>query len=73
MAKKKDDISELGFEEAITKLSEIVQSIEQGRIPLQESIEQYENGMNLIKHCRTILDKAEKRIEKISESDDKAE
>jgi exodeoxyribonuclease VII small subunit len=29
-------------------------------------LQQYEKGMALIKHCRTILQKAEKRIEKIS-------
>ncbi len=44
--------------------------IEQGQIPLQDSIEQYERGMALIKHCRTILQQAEKRIEKISKEEE---
>ena len=43
--------------------------IEQGEIPLQDSLEQYEKGMALIKHCRGILQKAEKRIEKISKEE----
>jgi exodeoxyribonuclease VII small subunit len=64
---KKDDISELSFEESIKELTNIVGKIEQGEIPLQDSLEQYEKGMALIKQCRTILEKAEKRIEKISE------
>lgn len=63
----KDDISKLSFEEAIKNLTEIVGKIEQGQIPLQDSLQQYERGMALIKHCRGILQKAEKRIEKISE------
>jgi len=36
---------------------------------LQTSIEQYEQGMGLIKHCRGILQAAEKKIEKISKED----
>ena len=43
--------------------------IEQGQIPLQDSLNQYERGMALIKHCRGILEKAEKRIEKISKEE----
>lgn len=64
--KTKDELTKLTFEEAIGQLKEIVGKIEQGEIPLQDSLEQYEKGMALIKHCRTILQKAEKRIEKIS-------
>ncbi|MCP4257943.1 MAG: exodeoxyribonuclease VII small subunit [Planctomycetes bacterium] len=70
---KKDDIGELGFEESIKELTNIVGKIEQGQIPLQDSLEQYEKGMTLIKQCRTILEKAEKRIEKISELDAKSQ
>jgi len=72
MAKNKDenDISNLSFEEAIKELTAIVAKIEQGEIPLQDSLEQYEKGMALIKHCRGILQKAEKRIEKISKEEE---
>ena len=71
--KAKDDISKLSFEEAIKELTTIVGQIEQGQIPLQDSLQQYEKGMGLIKHCRTILKEAEKRIEKISESETSAQ
>ncbi len=67
--KKKDDISKLSFEEAIKELGSIVGKIEQGEIPLQDSLTQYERGMALIKHCQNILRTAEKRIEKIAEKD----
>ena len=67
--KQKNDIGKLSFEEAIKELSGLVGKIEQGQIPLQDSIQQYEKGMALIKHCRGILEKAEKRIEKISKED----
>ncbi len=67
--KKKDDISKLSFEQAIKELTSIVGKIEQGEIPLQDSLTQYERGMSLIQHCQAILKKAEQRIEKISEKD----
>ena len=69
--KPKDSIEKLNFEQAIKELTSIVGKIEQGQIPLQDSLDQYERGMALIKHCREILQKAEKRIEKISEAEDK--
>ena len=73
MAEKKleNNLERMNFEQAIKELTEIVNKIEQGQIPLQESIEQYEKGMTLIKHCRESLQKAEKRIEKISETGNK--
>jgi exodeoxyribonuclease VII small subunit len=72
MAQKKteNDITKLSFEDSIKLLRTIVDKIEQGQIPLQDSLEQYEQGMALIQHCRQILLKAEKRIEKISKTDD---
>ena len=70
--KQKSDIEKLNFEQAIKELTSIVSQIEQGQIPLQDSLEQYERGMGLIKHCRGILQKAEKRIEKISEPEQTA-
>ena len=67
--KNKDEIAKLTFEQAIGQLREIVTRIEQGQIALQDSLDQYEKGMALIKHCRDILQKAEKRIEKISKEE----
>ncbi len=66
---KTDDIEKMTFEQAIQQLKGIVDRIEQGQIPLQDSLDQYEKGMALIKHCRDILQKAEKRIERISKEE----
>ncbi len=68
---EKDDISKLSFEQAIKELTAIVGKIEQGEIALQDSLEQYEKGMALIKHCRGILHRAEKRIENITKEKEK--
>ena len=73
MAEKKEnsDISKLSFEQAIKKLTDIVSKIEQGQISLEQSLAQYEQGMELIKHCRAILQIAEKKIEEISKEKEK--
>lgn len=73
MAQKRKDnkkeIELLSFEQAIENLTEIVDKIETGQVPLAESLQQYEKGMAMIQHCRRILLDAEKRIEEIAEND----
>ena len=54
------------FEQALSELEKIVEKVEQGEIGLEESIDQYAQGMKLITHCREVLDQAEKRIETIN-------
>ena len=66
-----NNISKLSFEQAIKKLTDIVSKIEDGQISLEQSLTQYEQGMELIKHCRAILQKAEKKIEEISKEKEK--
>ncbi|MFH0981606.1 MAG: exodeoxyribonuclease VII small subunit [Planctomycetota bacterium] len=50
------------FEEALKRLEAITEQIEQGRIGLEESISKYEEGMKLVKYCRSVLEKAEQKI-----------
>ena len=54
------------FEQAMIRLEQIVTEVEQGDIPLEKTIEKYEQGMKLIQHCRTVLEQAEKHIETIN-------
>jgi exodeoxyribonuclease VII small subunit len=53
------------FEQALAELEKIVTEVEEGRIGLEESLQKYEKGMALIRHCREVLEGAEKRIETI--------
>jgi exodeoxyribonuclease VII small subunit len=53
------------FENAIQRLGEIVESLEQGEQPLEESIALFEEGMTLAKSSQQILDRAERRIEEL--------
>ena len=66
MTQAKTDSEQLSFEEAMSQLETIVNEVEQGKIPLAQSIEKYAQGMKLIKHCRNVLEQAEKQIETIN-------
>jgi exodeoxyribonuclease VII small subunit len=60
----------LAFEQSVAQLEQIVAAIESGQIGLEESLAKYEQGMELVKRCRAILDRAEKRIEQLTETKD---
>jgi exodeoxyribonuclease VII small subunit len=51
------------FEQALARLEEIVQRLEKGDLPLEESLVLYEEGIRLSKLCHGRLEEAEGRIE----------
>jgi len=58
------------FEEAMQRLEEIVQSLDSGDLPLEESLKIFEEGMKLVGFCNSKLDEAEKKVSLlIKESD----
>jgi len=59
------DFSQLSFEQALVALEEVVQQLESGSVPLDQSITLYERGEKLRKLCQARLDDAQARIEKI--------
>ncbi|MNL69261.1 Exodeoxyribonuclease 7 small subunit [compost metagenome] len=59
------DVSALSFEQAVEELERIVSALERGDVALDKSIEIYERGEALKKHCEALLGAAENRIEKI--------
>ena len=59
------DVSTLSFEQAVEELERIVSALERGDVALDKSIEIYERGEALKKHCEALLKAAEDRIEKI--------
>lgn len=59
------DIEQMSFEEALTALEAIVQQLERGDVPLDQSITLYERGEQLRGACQKRLDAAQARIEKI--------
>lgn len=53
------------FEAAIKRLTEIVQTLERGDLPLEESLRLFEEGVKLSRVSQDRLDAAEKRVEQL--------
>jgi len=67
MAQKSNgDIAQLSFERAIEELEAIVKRLEDGKVPLEESVAIYERGEALKRRCEELLRQAEARVEKIT-------
>ena len=55
--------NKLKYEAALAELERIVQDMEGGRLPLEESIAAYQRGSELLKHCQQQLSDAEQKIQ----------
>lgn len=67
-----EDIKALSFEQALEALERIVDDLERGDVPLEQSIRIYERGEALKAHCEKLLKAAEDKVEKIRLSRDGA-
>lgn len=67
-----DKTSKLSFETALAKLEAIVDSMEQGDVPLADLLGKYEEGTKLLKACEARLKDAELKIEKLKKQKDGA-
>jgi exodeoxyribonuclease VII small subunit len=56
------DIAELRFGEALGQLEAIVRELESGDLDLEDSLERYQRGVELLRACRSRLTDAEARI-----------
>ncbi|HJQ25062.1 MAG TPA: exodeoxyribonuclease VII small subunit [Blastocatellia bacterium] len=61
MTKKMPD--EIDFEAALKLLEQIVEQLEAGDLPLERSLELFEQGVCLSRDCQRRLDEAERRVE----------
>jgi len=65
--------NKLSFEEAMTKLEEIVEKLEEGDIPLEDAIKYYKEGMELSKLCHDKLKHVEAQLTQIITEDGRTE
>ena len=52
----------MNFEQALSRLEEIVRKLESGNVSLDESIEIYQEGIALAKYCSGKLEEAEGKV-----------
>ncbi len=53
---------EISLEEAFTRLQETIENLEKDDITLEQSFQEYQKGMFLVKKCNEIIDKVEKKV-----------
>ena len=64
------DISNFSFERAMSELEDVVAKLENGQVPLEDSLKLYEIGNDLKKHCEQKLKEAEEKVAQITFSSD---
>lgn len=55
----------LRFEDALARLESLVDDLESGELPLEETIEKFEEGQRLLETCNALLARAELRVKEI--------
>jgi exodeoxyribonuclease VII small subunit len=63
-------MDKLTFEQAVTRIDEIVKTLEKGDAPLEQSLSLFEEGTNLIKFCGKLLDGAEQKVVRLQKGPD---
>ncbi len=61
-------MAEMKFEDAIEKLEKIVAELEEGGLPLEESLKKFEEGIKLSRFCSKKLKEAERKIEMLTKT-----
>ncbi len=64
------DITPASFEASISRLTEIVDQLERGDLPLEESLRLFEEGVKLSRASQERLDRAQRRVEELLRVDD---
>lgn len=64
MAEKKS------FEKTLAELEATIDALEAGEVPLDEAISLFEKGIKLSKSCQKLLDQAEQKVTRLTETED---
>src|SRR5215212_9672539 len=70
MRMKKAEAQSQNFEASLTSLEKIVRELERGELPLEKSLELFEEGVRLSRECQERLNEAERRIEVLLQDND---
>ncbi|MCD6216240.1 exodeoxyribonuclease VII small subunit [bacterium] len=69
MAKKKTEMDELTFEDALNRLRELAEKLESEELDLENALQGYEDAVRLASRCLELLKDAEERVKMIAESE----
>lgn len=60
------DLEALSYEQAFEKLQTVIDQLEAGDKPLEETLALYERGQTLYRHCTALLDQAELKVQQLN-------
>ena len=60
------------FEKALDELEKLVEQLESGELNLDESLQKFKRGVELTRHCQSVLDKAQQSVEQLLQPDDES-
>ena len=63
--------TDLSFEDALSRLEETIHRMESGDSPLESLVENYQSGVKLLKICRSKIERAEMKIQEVTDQDGK--
>lgn len=61
------------LEDSLSEISALIERMEQGNLPLEESLTQFERGIKLINHAQKVLQKAEQKVQILMQKSDQEE
>jgi exodeoxyribonuclease VII small subunit len=64
--------SEPSFDERLARLEQLVAELEQGKVGLEDAIARYQEGTELVRGCRELLDRYQRRVEELTEAGTKS-
>lgn len=71
--KESSQIESLTYEQAFAELEKVVSSLEEGQATLDESVELFQRGQSLAKHCADLLGKARLKVTVLEQDREKGE
>lgn len=67
---KTDNPKKISFEQGIARLEQLVADLDRNEIPLEQALDLFREGIELVKNCNTLLDTAEAKIKILIENSD---
>jgi len=61
------------LEESLTEITQLIDKMEHGELTLEQSLDNFERGITLIKHCQKILEEAEQKVQILIQNNNQEE
>lgn len=71
MTKKLNKLPNL--EDSLSEITQLIDRMEHSEQTLEQSLEHFERGITLVRHCQKLLDQAEQKVELLMQNNDKEE